>query len=131
MIGLGGMIEPWQGLRIAAGLEIRPKRQTIRAIGKRRHARPGEVLQLYYGMRTKQCRSIGVAKCTAVYPINISVGEHSLIVQFDGTTVTHGHIHNFARADGFDHGEDMLAFWKKEHGVGQFQGVLIRWEPIR
>ena len=28
---------------------IRPKRQTIRAEGKRRHARPGEIVQLYHG----------------------------------------------------------------------------------
>jgi hypothetical protein len=32
------------------GQIIRPKRQTIRAKGKRRHARPGETLQqLFYG----------------------------------------------------------------------------------
>ena len=30
------------------------KRQTIRAIGRRRHAIPGETLQLYTGMRTKR-----------------------------------------------------------------------------
>jgi hypothetical protein len=33
------------------------KRQTIRA-HRRRHARPGEALQLYTGMRTKHCRKI-------------------------------------------------------------------------
>jgi hypothetical protein len=33
------------------------KRQTIRA-HRRRHARPGEALQLYTGMRTKQCKKI-------------------------------------------------------------------------
>ena len=38
------------------------KRQTIRAISRRRHAIPGETLQLYTGMRTKQCRLIGVVE---------------------------------------------------------------------
>ncbi len=33
------------------------KRQTIRA-HRARHARPGETLQLYTGMRTRQCRKI-------------------------------------------------------------------------
>lgn len=52
---------------------ITPKRQTIRAIGKRRHAREGENIQLYYGMRTKQCTSIGVARCSAVTPIKMRI----------------------------------------------------------
>jgi hypothetical protein len=43
--------------------EIRPKRQTIRAFGKRRHARAGEILQHYTAMRTKQCTKIGDARC--------------------------------------------------------------------
>jgi hypothetical protein len=34
------------------------KRQTIRAFGKRRHAYVGEPIQLYVGMRTKQCAKI-------------------------------------------------------------------------
>ena len=39
-------------------VESGQKRQTIRAIGKRRHARPGESLQLYTGQRTKACRKL-------------------------------------------------------------------------
>ena len=34
------------------------KRQTIRAIGKRRHAAVGDRIQLYTGMRTKACRKL-------------------------------------------------------------------------
>jgi hypothetical protein len=34
------------------------KRQTIRTLGKRSHAQPGNKLQLYTGMRTKQCRKL-------------------------------------------------------------------------
>lgn len=36
----------------------RIKRQTIRALGARRHAREGEDVQLYRGMRTKHCAKI-------------------------------------------------------------------------
>lgn len=108
-----------------------PKRQTIRAVGKRRHARPGEVLQLFTGMRTKQCKSIGVARCIDVVPITINVKQHQMPITLDGRSITGGFIHEFARADGFASGEDMLEFWKKEHGLGMFKGLLIAWEPIR
>ena len=109
-----------------------PKLQTIRARGKRRHARPGEVLQLYYGMRTKHCRSIGVAKCTEVNDITIWVGENSLGIKiaddyFCGSAL----VKEFANLDGFSSEQDMVEFWKKEHGLGRFEGVLIRWDPIR
>lgn len=39
-------------------VESGQKRQTIRTIGKRRHARAGEPLQLYTGQRTKACRKL-------------------------------------------------------------------------
>lgn len=43
---------------------VRPKRQTIRQEGKRRHAKAGETTQLYHAMRTKQCFKIGEGRCT-------------------------------------------------------------------
>lgn len=70
--------------------EARPKRQTIRAIGKRRHARPGETLQLYTAMRTKQCEKIGEARCIAVLPIRIVVKERSMPTEVDGKHVCVG-----------------------------------------
>ena len=101
-----------------------PKRQTIRAIGKRRHARAGETLQLYTAMRTKQCQKIGEATCVYVMPISIDVLKTKLKFS-DFVTDADA----FARADGFDCAADMHAFWLKEHGPGKFEGVLIRWEP--
>ena len=112
------------------------KRQTIRAIGKRRHARPGETLQLYTAMRTKQCKLIGKARCIAVLPIRIMVNEHSMPVEVDGRHVgvgSHdypGGLRELAQLDGFEHAEDMHAFWKAEHGLGEFSGVLIKWAPL-
>lgn len=55
---------------IRLGLEPGPwipgmKRQTIRA-DRKRHARPGEEIQHYRGMRTRQCFLIGRAICEAV-----------------------------------------------------------------
>lgn len=102
---------------------LRPKRQTIRAVGRRRHARAGETLQLYTAMRTKQCQKIGEAKCVYVQPIVIIVYKTKLKIPLATN------LNLFARADGFQDAADMHAFWLKEHGLGKFEGVLIRWEP--
>lgn len=53
------------------GQPIRPKRQTIRANGRRRHARPGEALQHYHGMRTTKCFKIGDARCKGVSDVRL------------------------------------------------------------
>lgn len=106
-----------------------PKRQTIRAIGKRRHARPGETLQLYTAMRTKQCEKIGEATCTEVVPIEIFVGRHDMVIRSGRDRITGDLVDAFARLDGFFNRVDMHAFWLKEHGLGEFKGVLIRWKP--
>jgi hypothetical protein len=111
--------------------KVRPKRQTIRAQGLRRHARPGEIVQLYHGMRTKQCFKIGDGRCTSVHKITMDIGMHSLFIRVDGEPIVSGYIHDFARADGFEHGEDMLAFWHAEHpDISKFAGVLIKWGPL-
>lgn len=124
---------------VALSFDPPPKRQTIRAIGKRRHARAGEILQLYYGMRTKQCRSIGVARCVSAHEIRISIGGGNIVIA-PGTEdfeLIRGrdHLNEFARSDGFADWPDMQEFWRQEHGdltrLGPFVGVMIRWEPIR
>lgn len=116
-----------------------PKRQTIRAVGKRRHARPGEILQLYYAQRTKQCMSIGVARCISAQEIRISIGGGNIVIA-PGTEdfeLVRGlkNLNEFARSDGFADWSGMQEFWRAEHGeltrLGPFVGVLVKWEPIR
>jgi hypothetical protein len=110
----------------------KPKRQTIRAIGKRRHARPGEILQLYYGMRTKQCMSIGVARCVSVHDVTLRMCEDAeLLVTLDGKLLPDSEVDKFAQSDGFGSAEDMWLFWRREHPGEYFNGKLIRWEPIQ
>lgn len=65
--------------QIIAGLQTGPlvvgmKRQTIRA-DRKRHARPGEELQLYTGMRTRSCQLLGRTTCTAVAPVRLLLGR--------------------------------------------------------
>lgn len=107
-------------------IPIFPKRQTIRA-DRKRHARPGEELQLYAGMRTKHCFLIGRARCIDVQPIQIWIPIDDAWLAVGGKPISD----SFARADGFGSVEDMWLFWRKEHpDVRDFRGVLIKWEPL-
>lgn len=108
------------------------KRQTIRD-ERKRHARPGEELQLYTGMRTRDCKLIAKVSCIRVGTITLDLDAgRAVILDNDGMATMHAHdrIEHFARADGFESFEAMRAFWAKHHpGVTSFQGVIITWEP--
>lgn len=120
--------------RFAMSIVLGEKRQTIRA-NRKRHARRGEMLQLYTGMRTKHCRKIiRDPVCIAVEPIRIQVpdtadGSFCYWTPMNpaaGATEIDG---EFAYRDGFGSVGDMLAFWRTAHGPGLFEGVLIQWMP--
>jgi hypothetical protein len=66
----------------------------------------------------------------SVHAVTIDVCEHSMPTKLDGSHIGGGYLHEFARADGFAGAGDMLEFWKEEHGIGRFDGVLINWKPI-
>lgn len=107
------------------------KRQTIRA-ERKRHARPGELIQLYFAMRTKHCRKLIAPDpvCLSVDPILIivPVGAGVANVQTHGCSELAPVSDHFAQMDGFDDAEDFTRFWLSAHGAGEFRGVLIRWD---
>ena len=116
--------------RFADKVVAREKRQTIRAHRKgSRHARPGERMQLYFGMRTKHCRKlIDDPVCESVTPIDITVPSAGLATyRMEPDDEFEEIDDDFARADGFDCAADFTAFWQQEHGLGLFSGVLIKW----
>ncbi len=112
-----------------------PKRQTIR-LDRRRHARPGEEVQLYCAQRTKRCFLIGRARCTDVQLIRIEFERPRRrrdrvyvggVLRF----AEHRELDAFARADGFGDWSALRLFWHDEHpGIADFEGVLISWKPL-
>lgn len=122
---------------------------------RKRHARPGEALQLYAGMRTKHCRLIARETCAAVLPIVLNfswamegfalVGEGYPFTTYGGaqqaswfglaglddTRFVSAHLETLARHDGFPSWSDMRAFWIDAHGPFNddevFVGKLIGW----
>ncbi len=102
------------------------KRQTIRA-DRKRHARAGEDLQLYTGMRTKKCELIAYAVCRDVLPVTLVLDRDAVLVP----DVAFANLDHFAMLDGFADWADLKAFWREHHpGVDEFTGVLIRWGQI-
>lgn len=112
-----------------------PKRQTIRAVAKRKHAADGDLVHLYTGMRTASCRAIGVARCVGAREVRLYFAGQPRgvdVVEVDGWPIlTAIQRAEFARADGFEDWAVLRAFWAKHHpGVDRFVGRLILWEPI-
>jgi hypothetical protein len=105
------------------------KRRTVRQNGKRRHARPGEFLQLYTGMRTRNCKKIIESDviCVEVAEISIEVAVDQIDrICVNGTTIADT-IEEFARDDGFSGARSMHKFWLSAFGPGVFEGTLICW----
>lgn len=111
--------------RFAAPILAGTKRRTIRA-DRKRHARVGEQVQLYRGMRTRQCIRLGTGQCVYVGPVLLDFTAG--IIEAHGGMVDRN---DFAINDGFASWEDMRLFWSIEHpGVDRFAGVMIRWNEF-
>ncbi len=108
------------------------KLQTIRA-HRKRHARAGEMLQLYCGMRTKHCMKIVPdQECEDVFNIRFEVAKSGIKDIYIGLSEPRYElpkINEFAQEDGFSDADAMHGFWLASHGEGLFEGVLIKWFP--
>ena len=104
--------------RFVPKIEDRSKSQTIRSerTGRTRHARPGERIQLYFGMRTKHCfKIIDDPVCKRVESITIDVPKSSAapaFYRFPGRPDQPQRMidDDFARLDGFDEEDIQRAF---------------------
>lgn len=110
------------------------KCQTIRA-ARKRHARAGEDLQLFTGMRTRACRLIGTGLCSQAAPIALwfSKGEVRLGNSFAVIASSRMELDEFAQRDGFDGWSEMRRFWDKAHteSADIFHGWLITWTDFK
>lgn len=120
--------------RFIAPIEAGTKRQTIRAVGKKRHARPGERMTMTSGDRFHP-KPIGAAMCVSVDEITIDVAAGRIVLTCGVGASAERHsyerpdeLDTFARLDGFADWPDMVAFWRKTHpGVDEFAGLCITW----
>lgn len=118
--------------RFEVAIRVGWKTQTIRK-SRERNPRPGDMLQLYTGMRTADCRRICQdVRCTDVLSIEITFGDDFGIdrIVTDGVPVKD--LDAFAVRDGFTDSDDMAAFFKLKHGPMEiFRGRVIEWSMPR
>ena len=107
--------------RFAPLVETGAKSMTIREIGRRRHARPGERLQLYTGQRTKGCRKLLDAVVTGTQSIQFHADRRV----FTDAWLTDLEVEILARLDGFASGADFLAFHSPPEGIRE--AIIIEW----
>jgi hypothetical protein len=109
------------------------KCQTIRTLGKRRHARAGDTLQLYTGQRTRSCRKLLDTVCTEAIPI--AMHPHKMDEVVTGLSIYLGHaecaldaasVAALAKADGFESISEFVDFLRERL---PFEGMLIQWRP--
>jgi len=101
--------------------DVRPKRNTIRAMRKRRF-KTDDALMLYYAQRTNQCRKLGDVTCECARTIWIDRG----LVEVQGIPLDVAEIEELALCDGFSSAVEMLKWFNDTHGL-PFYGQLIEW----
>lgn len=112
-------------------IQMLVKRHTLRN-ERKRHARPGEEIQIYFAMRTRQCRLIGRAICTAVTPIHIAFYPPKVAIYGRAVIDTPSKLSDFARSDGFASWRELKEFWDKNHARPKsWFGMIIEWKDFQ
>lgn len=114
--------------QFAEPIDLGTKGGTIRN-PRKRHAHAGEELQLYTGMRTRQCKLIARKTCISVGQVVLNFNTRLVHIYDVGQWESKRDLDAFAIFDGFRSWEDMRLFWSLTHNTDRFVGVHIRWLP--
>lgn len=106
------------------------KAHTIRA-DRKRHARPGEQVQLYWGLRSKHATLIARATCASALPIRLNFNMDAVVIEGRPHIVRPKALDLFARSDGFDDWAGLRKFWHQEHDApSSWSGVIVSWRGM-
>lgn len=112
-------------------IQAQEKRSTIRA-ERKNPIKVGDVLQLYTGMRTKQCTLVGTAECSNITPVKIADDAPYILMKLSGDIdykwyrFVEDALKHFHTTDGFDTYDEMKTFFRKQYQL-PFTGNLIEW----
>lgn len=113
------------------------KRQTIRKprSERSRHAREGDLVHLYTGLRTKASRKLGAAPCIGVDEVRLNfLRDRVTVTSAIGTRpiLQPADLDDFAREDGLADWADMKATFREIHGADlvEFWGCIIYWGKL-
>lgn len=111
------------------------KKHTIRSI-RQYPDKPGKMLHLYSGLRTKKAKLIMRVRCTKVDQISIEIlppfpaiiETHHIAVSINGVDLSATEKELLARADGFSSFREMVFFWTEPKNRLPFRGHIIHWK---
>lgn len=100
------------------------KQSTMRPQGKRVHAKPGQMVQLFIGARTKS--TVRLLEAPVVQTATVTVGEDGIV--WDGVLWTDAaRLDSFARGEGFDSIGNLQAWFDRRYGLPVSGLTFIRW----
>lgn len=116
--------------RFAALVKSGAKLQTIRPTPKRM-PRPGDILDArQWSGKPYRSKQIKLGEFIIANVAKVELRTYAVMMEFKTFTAAHAantpSADAFARADGFTHWGDMLAWFEREHGL-PFDGILILW----
>lgn len=114
--------------RFAPAVEAGRKLHTVRR-RRNRETRAGERLKLYTGMRTKTCRLLREARCSAVKSLVIDEDGRWYVDAREQWTPLEIAAFVAADTDGLMNPSQFLEFIATNYGLPFDDGVIIYWEP--
>jgi len=110
------------------------KRQTIRRAGaKWKNVKPGDMLSFYAGLRTKQCRKLGVAAVDSINTILLNTITHTVYLPsslgiLGYVELADQEARTIAGMDGFTSMKDFWEFFASHYGrIAILPMRVIRW----
>lgn len=110
------------------------KAQTIRPNRKDgKVPKPGDRLKLFTGMRTPQCKALGIAEVFDCFPVYIDLERgDQLVVTVRGLRLNPRELTEFAQRDGFRSSIEMLNWFRETYlGEKSFHGFCVCWHNLR
>lgn len=117
--------------QFADAIRTGAKRQTIRARGKRKPPKAGEIAHCFTGLRTQHVSRLGSFPIESAEPISISAAGRTVSMPRDGCwqELDGDELQQLAQADGFVSVDDFFLFFQTEHNL-TFSGYLIKWRYV-
>lgn len=102
------------------------KPHTIRK--KRKHpTKVGDVIKMFVGMRTKNCRQFAEATCTRITPIILDPFGQSIIDRNKNKFLTKRQLMRLAKKDGFAH-YGLMFFFFTRYKSSHIEMEIIEWD---
>ena len=113
------------------------KTSTLRMRGKKRHARPGEMVDHWHGLRTKQACKLGTAMCETAEPCTLAVYGASFFQLTYIERIDDGRSPDrrypampaIALMEAFPNVYQMREWFLLRYGEGEHAMIQVTWDP--